>query len=94
MNLEQYMIAQLAEICKRHEDSNVPVDKAVLSMVLAEATEVVNAIRAKLKAVLGFLPPMPSISTSFKEGRIRVVVDTTNWIDSEVEGDAEDSIEP
>ena len=53
-------------------------------MVLAEATEVVNAIRARLKAVLGFLPPMPSISTSFKEGRIRVVVVTTNWVDSEV----------
>ena len=59
-------------------------------MVLAEATEVVNAIRAKLKAVLGFLPPMPSISTSFKEGRIRVVVDTPIGLIVRWEGEAED----
>ena len=28
MNIEEHMIAQLAAICKRHEDSGVPVDKA------------------------------------------------------------------
>lgn len=81
MELEQYMIQKIQEICQRAERENKVITKAVLSMVLAEVTEVVNDIRAKINGTLGFTPPMPSVSVKFANGRVCATVDTTNWVD-------------
>lgn len=79
MDLETYMIGKIQEICRRAERENKIVTKAVLSMVLAEVTEVVNDVRAKISGVLGFTPPMPSVAVKFTNGRVCASVDTTNW---------------
>lgn len=81
MTLEEYMLRKIFEVCQRHERTSKPIDKAVLSMVLAEITEVVNDIRAKIKGAIDILPPMPDISVKYKDGHIRVTVDTAPWND-------------
>lgn len=83
MNLETYMVRQLTKICAEAEKNNPTLDKAVLGMVYAQAVEVVNSVRLKVKDVVGVLPPMPNVSAKIIGGKVRVTVDTTNWNEAE-----------
>lgn len=79
MDLETYMTRKILEICQRAERENKVITKAILSMVLAEVTEVVNDVRAKIKGAIGVLPPMPLVGVKFVDGHVRATVDTANW---------------
>lgn len=83
MNIETYMLRRILAICAKAEASHLNITKDVLSMVYAEVTEVVNDVRAKINGVVGVLPPMPDIAVKYKDGRIRVNVDTTTWAEQE-----------
>ena len=81
MNLETYMVRRLVTICSNAEASHLDITSEVLTMVLAQATEVVNDVRAKIKGAIGVLPPMPDVAVKYKDVRIRVSVDTSPWND-------------
>ncbi len=84
------MVRQFTKICHDTMAEHAVIDKSVLSMVYAQAEEVVNSVRAKIKDAIGILPPMPDIAVKYVGNRVCISMDTSPWNDIETGQSEED----